>query len=433
MGERRIFTEEELDYSIREYKNGKSCIEIGKELGRDDSTIRRHLKKVNVYVNNINYCSEEELANIINDYNNNMSLNDLSSKYKRDNGYLITKLRSVGVYKDKNRKYTKEEIDFLIEKYSIGDYDSIFEKFPDLKLQTLYTKMSSLGITCGRKNFYTEYELEYIKNNYQTESLDSIYKHFNGRHSKDSIATKALRCFGYSKDDSWTGEENDILKNNYGLMPLDDVCKLLPNRSKEAIICHAKIFGIKGYYYNEYKWNKEQDEYLINNWEEQSDEEIGKVLGKKRMAIKTRRNYLGLYRCRKDHANYENINKLLRGQIYVWKKDSIEACDYKCVLTGSKDFQVHHLYPMCRIIDDMCNNPDYTLPDKELEDCSNDEILYIIECFKKEHDKQPLGVCVRKDIHELYHKLYGKYSNSINQWNRFVIDYKNGKYKSMIN
>jgi len=53
----------------------------------------------------------------------------------------------------------------------------------------------------------------------------------------------------------------------------------------------------------------------------------------------------------------------------------------------------------------------------------------MLEIFQEVHSKYPLGVCVRKDIHVLFHRIYGSGGNTPEQWESFVKDYKQGKYK----
>ena len=48
----------------------------------------------------------------------------------------------------------------------------------------------------------------------------------------------------------------------------------------------------------------------------------------------------------------------------------------------------------------------------------------ITSAFIDEHNKYPLGVCIRKDIHDLFHSIYGRYNNTQEQWERFKEDYK---------
>jgi len=44
------------------------------------------------------------------------------------------------------------------------------------------------------------------------------------------------------------------------------------------------------------------------------------------------------------------------------------------------------------------------------------------------HEKYDLGVCLRLDVHKLFHKEYGKGKNTIQQWQEFEQDFKNNKY-----
>lgn len=105
------------------------------------------------------------------------------------------------------------------------------------------------------------------------------------------------------------------------------------------------------------------------------------------------------------------------------------SCGYKCVLTGSKDFQIHHLYSFNRIIKDLCDSG--KIEYKDFTDYTQEELNRITEIFIEEHNKYPLGVCVRKDIHELFHRVYGKHNNSKSQWDKFCNDYRNGLYKDI--
>jgi len=112
-----------------------------------------------------------------------------------------------------------------------------------------------------------------------------------------------------------------------------------------------------------------------------------------------------------------------------WKRLSMITCNYQCVLTGSKNFEVHHLYSFNKILEEA-----FKLIEKEIElvsditsDYTKEQLDRMIVIFKEVHSKYPLGNCVRKDLHDLFHKIYGAGGNTPEQWNRFVEDYKNGK------
>ena len=56
----------------------------------------------------------------------------------------------------------------------------------------------------------------------------------------------------------------------------------------------------------------------------------------------------------------------------------------------------------------------------------------MIKIFSSVHEKYPLGVCVRKDIHNLFHRIYGSGGNNENQWEKFISDFRDGVYKDII-
>lgn len=123
------------------------------------------------------------------------------------------------------------------------------------------------------------------------------------------------------------------------------------------------------------------------------------------------------------------MNKYIRGQLSEWKKQSMISCKYQCIFTGAKEFQIHHTYPVNRILDDIFKK--YNIQDKNFQEYSQNELDYILELFLEEQDKHPLCVCIRKDIHDLYHTIYGKTTNNKNQWNKFVKEYREGIYSDI--
>ena len=56
----------------------------------------------------------------------------------------------------------------------------------------------------------------------------------------------------------------------------------------------------------------------------------------------------------------------------------------------------------------------------------------MLEIFDRIHSNYPLGVCVRKDIHDLFHNIYGSGGNTEEQWNKFYEDFNNGLYDGQI-
>lgn len=275
-------------------------------------------------------------------------------------------------------------------------------------------------------NKWTNTEIELLKDNY-SNSTKEILINLLPNHSWKSILTKANNL-NINKRFLWTQKEDDLLCKVYENIHIQDVLKLFPTRTKDGIIHRAKYLGLNSF--DHPIWTENQKQYLIDNWEKYPDIILGDNLGKTKNAVKRMRNLLGLHRQDKTQRTYENITKYIRGNIQKWKNDSMQKCNYVCVLTGSKDFEIHHLYPVNKIINDIFQKYNFTI--KEFNNYSDKELQQILNAFILEQDKYPLGECIRKDLHHLFHFLYGQYKPTISQWLQFKQDFKNGLYNNLI-
>ena len=57
------------------------------------------------------------------------------------------------------------------------------------------------------------------------------------------------------------------------------------------------------------------------------------------------------------------------------------------------------------------------------------ELKLILGVFNEYQNKYPLGICISKSIHKLFHLVYGNRYNTVDQWNEFEENYKNGLYE----
>lgn len=369
---------------------------------------------------------------IVNQYNNDVSCKQIEKNFNGKYSYsmIILYLQKIGVYKNNklDALFSEEDKEKLRKLYINSEWDAIYNEFPIFKnKQKIYTVCSQLGIK-KESYFWSKEDTDYLKENYGLISLDDFVKYYDGRHTYKAINQKAKKL-NLVKSRTWTKEEDEILINNYSNVPTDEMLKLLPNRTYNSIIDRGKLFGIKSYQYLNEKYSEEQKQFIIDNWKSMSDEQIANVLGKTACGIRDQRAKLNLYKINREYAKYENLAKLFRGHIQDWKTATMQSCDYKCVLTGSKDFSIHHLYSFNQIL---CEAFDIVKEEIELvsdnpEDYTKAQLDRMIEIFRNVHEKYPLGVCVRKDIHDLFHRIYGSGGNTPEQWNRFVDDYKNGK------
>ena len=290
-------------------------------------------------------------------------------------------------------KYTNEDIEFLKENYPIGNWDKIHERFPKISNRAIQHKCSRLGI-----KFNNEYKVKF----------DSQI------HNRKK----------------WTDGEIEYLKLNYSSIPMEEIHNHLSDRSIDSIILKANALKLKSYTKICNSWTDEQIKYIYDNWELEPDIIMANHIGKSFRAVKWKREELRLFRKEMDDQSYPTLAKYLRGQNQKWKNDSMKNCNYKCILTNSKNFEIHHLYGVSNIVNDILNQyPQYK--NKNFNDYSNEDLDFLRIKFLEEQSKYPLGECIDKKLHVLFHSLYGQYYNTPEQWYRFKEDYLKGKYKNI--
>ena len=366
--------------------------------------------------------TEKEINDIITDYENGMRPFELAKKYNRDSGTLIGKLKSLGIYKNTCYRFSDEDIEFLRVNYPAGNYEEIKKRFPNSKMEAIYTVCYKHGIKAEQyynETRWTKTDLDILQNNYESVGAKGVYELMGKRHSIDAIRTKALRQFGFEADRAWSDEENMILRNYYPVEPLSKVVNRLPRRTYQSITTHAKILGLESYAKNFIFWTDEDDKFLLDNWFNKSDDSIAICLGRTKKQVMERRWRLGLLRCHHySQSAYSDLTKYLRGNIGTWKSDSMRKCNYKCVITGDSNFEIHHLYSFSQIVSETIEENNFEL--KEVfSDYDDNELQYILNRFIEKQLYYGLGVCIRKDLHILFHQRYGKVTTP-EMWDEFI-------------
>ena len=186
----------------------------------------------------------------------------------------------------------------------------------------------------------------------------------------------------------------------------------------------ASQLNLKSYYSLNCMWTDDEKDFIKNNWKFMSDIELADKLKRSQRNVKYQRERLGLFRSDPFGEINNRLNDYLRRRSYTWRKNSINACNNKCVLTGSEKFDVHHIYPVNQIISDILY--ELNLENKNLDEYTSKELEIIVTKFNEKQNKY-LGVCVRQDIHNLFHSIYGDIATK-DQWEQFVIDFKNDKF-----
>lgn len=359
-----------------------------------------------------------------------MKLCEISKKYNRDSSSVIGLLRKMGEFEPLNKRWSKDEIEMLKRNYSSLQLDELVKIFPGRKISDIHSKASALKLQRYIYHWSNE-DLEFLKANYMKYSSEELYNIFKGRYSICSIRSKGRNFKIANHTNYWSEEENEIIRNHYSILPISKVKEMLPERTENAIALHASNLGILSYHTLNEHFSDDQRKYIIENWMDKTDEEIAVLFSKSKNAIRDQRYKIGLLKCNKDYSGYECFDKIFRGQIYEWKEQSMKSCNYSCILTGSKDFAVHHIISYNTILHEAYVKMEELgfLKSKHIDDYSMEEIKNLIYIFKEIHSQYPLGVCVKKNIHKLFHKIYGSGRNNKNQWENFCQKYKEGVYK----
>jgi hypothetical protein len=109
-----------------------------------------------------------------------------------------------------------------------------------------------------------------------------------------------------------------------------------------------------------------------------------------------------------------------------WRKRSMEICGYKCVITGGKFDDIHHVYGFNMIYQEAVDILGLTKWDK-LKDVSNEDIQLIIGKLIELHEKYLPGACISRKAHKIFHKFYGQKNNTPEQFEDFKRKVSNGE------
>jgi hypothetical protein len=122
------------------------------------------------------------------------------------------------------------------------------------------------------------------------------------------------------------------------------------------------------------------------------------------------------------------IKNGLKALMSQWKKESMINCNYKCVITKGWFDDIHHLYSFNQILNDSIKELNFQLKNS-FGDYISDELEKLYNQVLLNHYKHPLGVCLTKNVHKLFHKYYGNRNNTPEQFYEFQEKIKNGEIK----
>ena len=117
----------------------------------------------------------------------------------------------------------------------------------------------------------------------------------------------------------------------------------------------------------------------------------------------------------------------LRRDILDWKKASSEFCDYKCIFTGGRFQNIHHIISFNSLLDKALEITGIDRRSK-ISDYSNVEYNNLKSCLISLHNDTLYGACLCKELHELFHKEYTYYDSTLNDFADFTKRIVDGYY-----
>ena len=261
-----------------------------------------------------------------------------------------------------------------------------------------------------------------LSDNYGKLSYNEIAKLLNRNIEPHSIHRMAreLRLtenYGY-----WTDEEINILIENYSTKPMSDVMRLLPNRSKTSILGQARMQNLKSYFYLNRSYTDDEINYLKENYDSKSYEEMGAELGRTISAIKQRMIILGLHK-HTEIANYKSLYHYIRQRIVPWRNSVREKCNYTCEVTGVRsNIIVHHIRSFNLILEECIEIMDFPLYE-DFGLYTQEQLDDFLKTFLELQEYYGEYVCITENIHKKFHSIYGCGDNTKEQWEEFIINY----------
>lgn len=250
-----------------------------------------------------------------------------------------------------NRAWTKEEIELLKTVYSHYTGLEILDKnfFPERTLRAIECQASILGI-----NFKTD-ETRQRAYKHQAQLVSEIFKGRDlGQEWRDKIsATK--REYYKTHDGWWKGKKRS-----------PEQCKMLSERNIRS-----------GYWKGE---NNPRHKNPLN----------GELNGRWKGGI---------------NDTYSE----LRSDTKDWFNESMEFCNYSCVVTNGEFDNVHHTTAFKDIVDEVFKLTNISVQQKVC-DYPQEDFDELRSVLKDLHTLYGYGACINKDVHKLFHDNYG-YTN----------------------
>ena len=170
--------------------------------------------------------------------------------------------------------------------------------------------------------------------------------------------------------------------------------------------------------------SKRMKKLNVEQWQNEDFKEMQREKMRKQFTGNKNPNYRG---------NITPIAKHLRERQKNWFNDCKQQTNYKCQLTNrnSRELHTHHLLSFNIIVDQA--HKEYNIIVKEtVSEYTNKELELLENYVDTWHKNNNNAVVLCKEVHNLFHKLYGKGNNTPEQYIEFKERYLAGEFKEIL-
>ncbi len=286
----------------------------------------------------------------------------------------------------------------------------------------------------------------------------SIYKISNDFNFDDWYNNKTQQF-----RNNWNYDDLKWVYDNYYDIDKHGLLNKFPNKSYKTINNIMVQWDKRKEYKNDI-WSQDDIDMLYMYYPNSDEEELVEMFDRSWVAIKAKASKLGVQRSKEilfknSSLSHKGIipslatrvklsralkgNKspnwrggistlvpFFRGQIYEWKLQSLEKYDFKCAFTNENNgnLEIHHTYKnFSDILEEAFTIAGLKI-EETIENYTDDEVEKLVSIFNKLHFKYGLGIPLSKNIHKLFHSLYGLNNNTKKQFEEFEKDYFSGKF-----
>ncbi|MCM1167513.1 MAG: hypothetical protein NC401_16030, partial [Ruminococcus sp.] len=211
---------------------------------------------------------------------------------------------------------------------------------------------------------------------------------------------------------------------------MGEVLALLPERTLPSVIGKARTLNLQSWFYTTRIYSPQDIQYLRDNYLTKTDEELALDLNRDTHGVEQKLRNIGLYRpfeIKKD--GYKNLEVFVRSNIHTWTQNMKKLNNYTCCVTGKRsNIILHHCRSFNLLFQETIDALNFGIKDN-FSEYTDDELNLFADTFSDLQEYYGEYVCINETVHKLFHKCYGYGDNTIEQWNEFVENYRNGYYK----